>query len=198
MRTDDEEECSTGINWPALNIKWNEWEEKVEVLENMLIDAQNQKTWYVHSDHNTYADGTDITLYFSTYKQAWDVYSDEGLVFGVDGEANEHSDRDDYFSHQRCMGGEVVMGELGIDGLPHKCLYSRKISLTNLPEYQLEKWNEFNEFQSYSTVGEHGAGIYHHACDWYGSIFVDENGVKHNTEEEYLARNQPKTTTEEE
>ena len=26
-------------DWDALNIKWNEYEEKIEVLENMLMDA---------------------------------------------------------------------------------------------------------------------------------------------------------------
>lgn len=85
------------------------------------------KIWIVYADHNTYYDGTETELFFSTYEKAYAVYSDEGLVFDEDGRVTDASDREDWFDYQRRWGGTVSIGELGIDGGRTKWLDERAI-----------------------------------------------------------------------
>ena len=52
-------------DWNALNIRWNEWEEKVEVLEGMVMDAiERPKMLLFHIEVDTHDFGTEYGCFF--------------------------------------------------------------------------------------------------------------------------------------
>tara|TARA_R100000406_G_scaffold95560_1_gene90242 strand:- start:779 stop:1369 length:591 start_codon:yes stop_codon:yes gene_type:complete len=71
------------------------------------------KTWFIYADINGYADGTDVTRYYSTFEKACEMYH-----------ADPEDLEDDPFDWQR-YNGYLSLGYIGLDGEDNTLLMSR-------------------------------------------------------------------------
>ncbi len=74
------------------------------VLEMSRDETPDGKVWYVLADNDSYSDGTDIMLYFSTFDKAYELYH-----------ADPADLEDDPFNFHR-PHGIMYLGYIGIDG----------------------------------------------------------------------------------